>query len=150
MQMSGFRSRVKLCKFESGNLAITSQRRSCRLAQRRVPGIEKLSRNCVPHFNFTRVPPMNHNLRSIEALSRGFSRPLKRGTEIVAASIVSAGAPVNPPTFSSAERFNFLYSLDDHFCHSRVNRITLFFQLPPKYNASLSTGSGTEDRISLS
>lgn len=150
MQMSGFRSRVKLCKFESGNLAITSQRRSCRLAQRRVPGIEKLSRNCVPHFNFTRVPPMNHNLRSIEALSRGFSRPLKCGTEIVAASIVSAGAPVNPPTFSSAERFNFLYSLDDHFCHSRVNRVTLFLQLPPKYNASLSTGSGTEDRISLS
>lgn len=95
MQMSGFRSRVKLCKFESGNLAITtttSQRRSCRLAQRRVPGIEKLSRNCVPHFNFTRVPPMNHNLRSIEALSRGVSRLLKQnGTEIVVASIVSAG-----------------------------------------------------------
>ncbi|KAK9304846.1 hypothetical protein QLX08_003914 [Tetragonisca angustula] len=67
-------------------------------------------------FSLTEVPAMNHNLRSTGSF---VSQLLRYPDERISARefvdpIVSAG-PVSPATFSPAERFNFLYSLDDDF-----------------------------------
>lgn len=83
---------------------------------RYVQGIEKPSWNCGPHFNFAGVPAMNHNLRRTDALSRGSAtRKLRISPREIVAPIVSASPPSTRPTFSTAERFNFLYSPNDDF-----------------------------------
>lgn len=84
---------------------------------------------------------MNHNLRSIEALSRGFSRPLKRGTEIGCCrrSYRDRGPRQPGQLFLPRNVSIFCIPLTTIFAIHGSTVVTLFLQLPPKYNAFLST-----------